>query len=369
MAHERLRLVMIGLGEAGRGMLQHLLAMPQVAVTALVEPHAGAMEAAAELCRQASASRSQPAPTRHADWAGLLSDSDAARHADAAVINTPGDRHVAPADAALRAGLHVLVAKPFAPSAREAAPLVALANGRGLTISVAQQMRLHRHVRALRAAIDEGLVGPVEVVHLHNAKPRPNPANLAADPHPVLREMACHHFDLLASLLPQTSRPTRVFVEAFRPTWSVYAGPCTIHGTIRYDGGERALYSAGFSARGAASYEVRVEGPRGCLRGRGSHMSVEDIRYDYARAGSGAWEPIDLAGRVPDVSPWTLLLDRWIDYVRGRGGEPPFSGRANLDLLALIDAAIASAQTGVPVALADPAPASSPDLASLTRTA
>ena len=44
-------------------------------------------------------------------------------------------------------------------------------------------------------------------------------------------------------------------MTGFQPSWSVYAGPCTINGLIRFDDNLHVLYHAGFSSQ-ADLYEV-----------------------------------------------------------------------------------------------------------------
>src|SRR5919206_1194438 len=77
-------------------------------------------------------SRRYPAARASADYAELLADPAL----DAVVVSTPVATHYAFARAALLAGKHVLVEKPFTASAREGEELIALASARGLTLMV-----------------------------------------------------------------------------------------------------------------------------------------------------------------------------------------------------------------------------------------
>ena len=56
--------------------------------------------------------------------------------------------------------------------------------------------------------------------------------------------------------------------------------------------------------------------------------------------------------RMPPVNPWEPFLDTWHKYVTN-GGEPPFSGRNNLKIFALLSAAIESTDRGESAAVAD----------------
>lgn len=269
---------------------------------------------------------------------------------DAVIVNTPSHLHYGQVVAALRAGAHVLVAKPVTNDFDQAVELAALAGRLGLTLSVGQQMRFMRHYQAVARFVADGRLGSVEAITFLNSKPRPNPANLSTMDQPALYEMSCHHFDSLAAMLPGRL-PESITCDGFTPSWSRYAGPCMVNGLIHYTGGVRVLYQAGFSAQ-APNYEVRLEGSLGALRCRGQHMSVDAMTNEYAAAGAD-FAPSDLDAEFPIVNPWSTFAELWRDYVAG-GAEPPFSARNNLPVMALLSAGIDSAHLGgAPVAVLD----------------
>jgi predicted dehydrogenase len=310
----RMKSLWIGLGEVGVGMIPFFRALPDFQIVALADPRDASLDHAAAALGEGVAAVVDVA--RFADWRDAIRQAPALG-VGAVVINTPGHLHDQPVRAALEARLHVLVAKPFVPTIGQAIDLVKLAEAQDRTLCVAQQMRYHRHAIAIRDALASGLIGRPEVIHFVNAKPRPDPLNLAAELQPALREMSCHHFDTLLSLLPGR-RAARVFVDAFRPSWSPYAGPCTVNATLACDDGTRVLYHAGFSAR-ASCYELRFEGSEGALRARGVHMSNDDVHFEHARPG-GPWQSIDLMAGTAHRSPWREFASRWHAYVTGAGG-------------------------------------------------
>jgi len=79
--------------------------------------------------------------------------------AEAAIIASPSSEHAAQARLALEHGCHALVEKPLALTAAEAGPLVALADGQGLVLGVAMNLRFHRGVIAVRDAVLSGAIG------------------------------------------------------------------------------------------------------------------------------------------------------------------------------------------------------------------
>ena len=80
---------------------------------------------------------------------------------DLVVIATPNDTHHPLACAALLAGKHVVIDKPFTVGLDDARDLVALARERGRLLSVFHNRRWDGDFLGLRAAIDGGLLGDV----------------------------------------------------------------------------------------------------------------------------------------------------------------------------------------------------------------
>ncbi|MCX5200970.1 Gfo/Idh/MocA family oxidoreductase [Streptomyces sp. NBC_00237] len=81
---------------------------------------------------------------------------------DLVVVATPNKTHVSLAKAALAAGLPVVVDKPLSATAAEARELAALADERGLLLSVFQNRRWDNDFLTLRALIAEGELGDVQ---------------------------------------------------------------------------------------------------------------------------------------------------------------------------------------------------------------
>ncbi|MCP9212464.1 Gfo/Idh/MocA family protein [Streptomyces sp. NEAU-Y11] len=81
---------------------------------------------------------------------------------DLIVIASPNRTHVPLARAALEAGLPVVVDKPLAATAAEAEELAALADARGLLLSVFQNRRWDNDFRTLRKLIADGTLGSVQ---------------------------------------------------------------------------------------------------------------------------------------------------------------------------------------------------------------
>lgn len=77
------------------------------------------------------------------------------------VVSTPNDTHFALAKAALEAGKHVVVDKPFANTVAEAETLRALAEAQGRMLSVFHNRRWDSDFLTVRKLLDEGAIGDV----------------------------------------------------------------------------------------------------------------------------------------------------------------------------------------------------------------
>ena len=92
---------------------------------------------------------------------------------DAVVIATPNEQHVPLAMAALAAGKHVLVDKPFALDVAEAETVLAAARDAGRIATVFQNRRFDADFLTLQALLSEGTLGEVAECHAHFDRYRP----------------------------------------------------------------------------------------------------------------------------------------------------------------------------------------------------
>ncbi|WP_141591098.1 oxidoreductase [Myxococcus sp. AB056] len=153
-----LRVALLGYGIAGRSI------------------HAPLIQGVDGLVLQVVASRQEEAVRSTLPHVTLCgSHEDGATHADVdlVVIATANDRHAPLAEAALRAGKHVVVDKPFTITLAEARALRALAESRGLLLSVFHNRRWDTDFLALKALLAEGTLGHVAHVESRFDRFRP----------------------------------------------------------------------------------------------------------------------------------------------------------------------------------------------------
>lgn len=114
----------------------------------------------------------------HADWPGLPVEAEplallARADVDLVVIATPNDSHHRLARAAMLAGKHVVVDKPFTQTLAEAQDLADVARTTGRVLSVFQNRRFDGDFLTLQGLLEAGRLGPLVYLESHFDRYRP----------------------------------------------------------------------------------------------------------------------------------------------------------------------------------------------------
>lgn len=153
-----IRVGLVGYGFSGKTFHAPLIAsVPGLVLTAIASSDATKVLA------------DHPAIRVYADPHALI----AADEIDLVVVATPNDTHAPLARAAILAGKHVVVDKPFTLDLLEARDLLALAAQCGVLLSVFHNRRWDSDFLTIRAAIAEGIVGDVTHFESHFDRFRP----------------------------------------------------------------------------------------------------------------------------------------------------------------------------------------------------
>jgi predicted dehydrogenase len=160
---EKLRCAVIGVGAIGTEHLNNLLHCPRAATVAIAEINPQRLREAAEKFH---------IPRSYCNYEELLEQPDI----DAVTIALPNFLHAPVAIAALNARKHVLIEKPMATNAKEAAKIVAAAQKNRRTVMVGKNLRFDKHTQQARQAIQRGDLGEVyharAFSHRHSEIPR-----------------------------------------------------------------------------------------------------------------------------------------------------------------------------------------------------
>lgn len=245
---------------------------------------------------------------------------------------------------ALEAGQHVLSQKPFVRDLAVGRELVDLAARNRLQLAVNQNGRWAPHLSYMREAVAAGLVGTVTGVHVAIHW---NHSWIAGTPfaemdHVILDDFAIHWFDFLVSIIGDQA--ARVFATAGRAADQTMHAPLLSQALVTYPGGHASLVFDANASHGAAD-TTTIVGTRGTLRSTGPDLGRQNVSLTTAEgiarpALDGTWFNDGFAGTMG-----ALLV------AIETGKEPINAARGNLAALRLSQAAIESAETGLPVRL------------------
>ena len=292
------------------------------------------------ICRRDKASLDRYArdfnvPSTYTDYTEMLD----AGGLDAVYVATPVNLHAPQAHAALDRGLHVLVEKPMALDATEAANLVATADHKNLTLGIAFYHRFYPINLRVREIVESGDIGDLIALHGNASGPftmtpddpkmwRVDRTQSGGGP---LMDLGSHRLDIFYSLAGPATR-----VGAFSDQRVI---PGNVEDTasliIQYASGVQATLSSLWSidpARG--DYEVW------CTKG---HINVPFARgTEFVLNRPGRSEHITLpADDLHDLP----LIDDFVGAVAGSGPDV-LDGAGGLQVQRVIDAAYASAASG-----------------------
>jgi predicted dehydrogenase len=270
-----------------------------------------------------------------------MKEAIAATQPQAALITTALPSHVAVTKAALDAGLHVLIEKPFAPTLEAAKKLVGMAADRRLVLMVSQNYRFFPAPRAIAALVRESKLGQLHEVSIDFRKYSPGQGRHAIEEQPLLVDMSIHHFDLLRLILNR--RPERVYCEAWNPEWATFGGPSAAVASIAFEGGVVVSYRGSWVTAGpvtpwAGEWRMEFEHAEVFWTSKEDDGMLRD--RVVVRTRNGKTRTLTLP-EVRRTGPSGTLTE-FADAIE-TGREPETSGRENLGTIALVEAAVESA--------------------------
>jgi scyllo-inositol 2-dehydrogenase (NADP+) len=286
---------------------------------------------------------------------------DEAGEHDLAVVATPNRTHVPLAEAALRAGLPVVVDKPLAPSAEGARRLVELADEKGLLLTVFHNRRFDGDFLTVRSLLEQGALGRVLRFESRFERWRPQLKGGAWRELGSPEEAGGVLFDLGTHLIDQAlvlfGMPSQVYAEIERRRPGA---------EVDDDVFVALTHGAGVRSHLWASQATALAGPR--MRVLGSEAGYvkwgldgqEAALRDGARPGKPEWgrEPPErwgVLGTGDDLRP--VETERG-DYPRfyaavaaalREGSPPPVAPAEAIAVLEIIEAAFESRATSGPL--------------------
>ena len=326
------RFAILGAGRIG---LVHAQALKEVAgaeLVAIAEP----FEAAAK-----SAQAKFGGDLRSIDDIAVSED------VDAVVICTPTDTHADLIEQFSRAGKAIFCEKPVDLDVERVRECLKIVDETEATLMVGFNRRFDPDFMALKAAIDAGQVGDVEMITITSRDPGAPPYDYITRSGGIFRDMTIHDFDVARWLLGEE-------VETVIASASVLTDP-KIGELGDYDSANVILRTASGkqcvitnSRRAAYGYDQRIEvlGSKGMVSARNTHEANIEV------AGKDGFQSPPLLNFF--MTRYTAAYANEIAaFVQSLSEKttPPTTGEDGLRALEMADAAVKSVETGQAVKL------------------
>ena len=336
MSEAPLKVVQVGAGGMGRAWLATVAANPDVELVGLVDLSTETASAAAAEHGFASV----PVGRSVAELLAAGVEVDA-------VINVTVPRAHHPVNTAvLAAGLPVLCEKPLAESVAECLSMVAAAELSGQLLMVSQSRRYWRAVTVLRAQLAE--LGPVASASCQFFK-GPHFGGFREEmAYPLLVDMAIHQFDLARHLIG--TEPTSVFCRSYNPSWSWYDGDAAAAVIFEFGDGVTFSFDGSWCAPGVETSwngAWRFGTARGTATWDGDDAPIAETADGVRLPAELPDEPEQIAGSLAEFVRTLRARSA------GDGVTPNGEVHTNVLSVAMVEAAVRSAETGQRVALAD----------------
>jgi predicted dehydrogenase len=278
----------------------------------------------------------------------------------AVVVATPDQDRLALTKKAAAAGKHVLAEKPMAPTVAECDQMIAACDAAGVNLAVVKTERYRKITRKAKELIDEGALGPIQMLRTVSAFPLPLAKQLfderkwMLDPRGggLFMGMASHNTDFLRWLTGRDA--VKVFAQA--TTFSDIAAPnLSVMAQIEFEGGIMAQMwiTAELPSPSLPSSEVRFQ-----VFGRDAMIDLEN--FEFLDLGKGdKWERIYTPERFDYLkepkSPIRLfphigVIQEFVDSIHEQR-RPAVGGAEGRAAVEVCEACLISARTGAAVAL------------------
>jgi myo-inositol 2-dehydrogenase/D-chiro-inositol 1-dehydrogenase len=328
------RFGVLGAGRIGKVHANAIAAVPGASLVAIADP----VVAAAEAIR-----------AQHGCDIRSIAAIEAAGDIDAVIICTPTDTHADLIERFTRAGKAVFCEKPVDLSlARVRDCIAAVARAKGV-LMVGFNRRFDPDFMAVKAAIDGGRVGKVEMVTITSRDPGPPPYEYITRSGGIFRDMTIHDFDMARWLLGEevetVSAQASVLVDA---RIGELGDHDSVNVILRTASGRMAVITN--SRRATYGYDQRIEvlGSDGMVAAR----NMAEANIEHADKAGFHTPPLLNFFMSRYTAAYANEIAAFVAAVRD-GAATPTTGQDGLMALALADAALKSVAEGRVVKVAE----------------
>jgi predicted dehydrogenase len=320
-----LRVIQIGAGGMGRAWLRTLTGSADVELVGLVDLNLDVARAAAA-----------EAGLDGIPMARSLTELVDSTQPEAVVNVTVPQAHHPVNSSAMRLGLPVLCEKPLSESLAECLSMVAASELTGSLLMVSQSRRYWQNLAAYRRQLAQ--LGPVGILSCEFAKAPHFGGFREVMREPLLVDMAIHQFDLARYLIG--GDPISVYCESYNPAWSWFQGNAAAEAIFQFAGGVRFRFSGSWCSPGLetswnGTWRASTAAGTAVWDGDNPPIAASEDQQLAAEIGD---EPEQIAGSLAE----------FVHAVR-TGQTPSGEVHGNVQSVAMVAAAVRSADSGLPV--------------------
>jgi myo-inositol 2-dehydrogenase/D-chiro-inositol 1-dehydrogenase len=278
-----------------------------------------------------------------------IQEIEAAQDIDAVVICTPTDTHADLIERFVKAGKAVFCEKPIDLNLERVKQCLEVARANKGTLMVGFNRRFDPHFRAVRAEIDKGSIGEVEMVTITSRDPGAPPLDYIARSGGIFRDMTIHDFDMARFLLGEEVSEVSAMASVLVDPEIGKAGDYdSVQVMLKTASGKQAMISN--SRRATYGYDQRIE-----VHGANGVASAENQRpvsIEVASALGYVRPPLHDFFMTRYTDAYAAEIAAFIAAVSGKAAASP-SGEDGLKALALAEAALKSVAEGRTVRLSE----------------
>ena len=322
-----LRFGLLGAGRIGKVHAKAVTANPKAKLVAVADAMAPAAQAIAD---------------QYGCDVRTIAQILAASDIDAVVICTPTDTHADLIEQFTNAGKAVFCEKPIDLSLDRVKACLKVVRANKGTLMVGFNRRFDPHFMAVRAEIDKGSIGAVEMVTITSRDPGAPPLDYIARSGGIFRDMTIHDFDMARFLLgeevAEVSAMAAVLVD---PAIGKAGDSDSVQVMLKTATGKMALISN--SRRATYGYDQRIEvhGSKGVV----SAENQRPVSIEVANASGYTRPPLHDFFMTRYTEAYAAEITAFIEAVGSKKAAAP-SGEDGLAALALAEAALLSVKEG-----------------------
>ena len=322
-----LRFGLLGAGRIGKVHAKAVTANPKAKLVAVADAMAPAAQAIAD---------------QYGCDVRTIAQILAASDIDAVVICTPTDTHADLIEQFTNAGKAVFCEKPIDLSLDRVKACLKVVRANKGTLMVGFNRRFDPHFMAVRAEIDKGSIGAVEMVTITSRDPGAPPVEYIARSGGIFRDMTIHDFDMARFLLgeevAEVSAMAAVLVD---PAIGKAGDSDSVQVMLKTATGKMALISN--SRRATYGYDQRIEvhGSKGVV----SAENQRPVSIELANGSGYTRPPLHDFFMTRYTEAYAAEIAAFVDAVGAKKAAAP-SGEDGLLALALAEAALKSVKEG-----------------------